>query len=533
MALNLGELFQDFSSQFSLLTQQQDEALKNVQQLQTEAGAVAARGTDARGYTALQVQTEGLAKLEAQSYIQDYLGNLDYRAQMGELAKAHRAVSAQELVLRSKLSEESSVSIFDDPLQAVVNAFTIPWTKQALGAKAGEAKSIADTMDEMNRLATDTARATLATTNTVTAASVKDAVDATAANIERLQLEANTKAAVTNAERVAKVMTSTKEQLSVQLQVESIAEQRKARELQSQALQFQLDKIKDERSAAKFDLALINKGAKDLGGQEWSEEVYANRKGVGDPAIAFLRERGWQLLFGGANQGQLPLGKDVIDTEEKQARFGFTDPEREDTQRILKIRDESKAKILTAHKDDPKKARAFMQAQFEADLAERETWKPGDDSNPLRPAAWKLVAENQFVKADPLWQKYVAPTITRDNELKTMNPQELARILVRAAKTDGVSLSAINIATSTVLNNNANQVEFYTSGWKQTRLLIPTDRMARIQPTIGLIPGIGVIGVAAGSITQAVNPAYDSATNWMNDAERANWLATAYARYSE
>lgn len=77
-----------------------------------------------------------------------------------------------------RLQEQKSVSLFDDPLEAIVNAFVIPWTEQELDGYQKRQAAAKKTLDDITGGVTNSATAEKAIQSSVTAASIANRYDA-------------------------------------------------------------------------------------------------------------------------------------------------------------------------------------------------------------------------------------------------------------------------------------------------------------------------------------------------------------------
>lgn len=76
--------------------------------------------------------------------------------------------------LNKQIAEDKSVSLFSDPAQAIINAFTVPWDQQKLEGLADTQASAKKTLDDITAGVTNSAAAERAIQSSVTAASIQN-----------------------------------------------------------------------------------------------------------------------------------------------------------------------------------------------------------------------------------------------------------------------------------------------------------------------------------------------------------------------
>jgi hypothetical protein len=476
----------------------QEQIISAAQTMASQATMV----SDARGYTPIMRYTELAGRMAAEEKNAAALQSLDYDALLADMAAESANLKRQAFQQAQKIREDQSVSLFTDPLQALINQFTLPWDRQALQGTIQSAKIADETINALNKQATETARTHDMTKQTLSIDAIASAVTASQAEINVKAEEYRVKSLAANANNVAHAMAANKEQLELwhkttqEKRLEEDQEMRRkehGRRMELLGLEHK-DRAQKEK-IWETQLSLVEMAVKDAGGV-FNREHWEIRQN--DPLFKEMMEIGLRLAQ--IKPGDKPTdGFDPIERQKKDKLFNRL-PATQQEKRLKELEYDAiqeAIKLNNGKAPDPRKAEQIFQ---EKALALQKDIREGDDTNPFRGVTYGVIADQEFVKNHPLWNKYIAPTVG-DRATQTISPEHIIGQLRQAMVNDGVSpteaaeFGQLLFAASGVLNTNALQYEKRFNGLVQKHYIYKPDShplmgsMLRNSEIVGLVTG--------------------------------------------
>jgi hypothetical protein len=411
----------------------------------------------------------------------------------------------------ARLQQQKSVSLFDDPVEAVVNAFVIPWTEQEISGYQVQQAAAKKTLEDITSGVTASAQAQNAIKTSVTAASIDEqytAMQGVVANqkrrigIEALQnnihqIDFQMKADHTqltysiemnrwlNDERNFKIL---QQQRDLQLRQhnwmqEERTNKKKAMEDRLGYVNLALDKIKAPRIATIYELdarlttaegkAIID----DLTdkGRVLADSRYAASYTDGDPSKVESYVKFWQRS-----------GKQWTNPDERV----FSE---------LMITAYNNGQ---AHKKEGVELTAaqFLNKSFDERF---NTVKRDDSTNPNRAQTFETMAQRAELTTDQNFKRIftavISPQITDANKAVSTHPELVGPMVVKAVKSGTIkpndaAMFLADFYTASVNIATANSKVFEWTGKSFTNFKTDVDGGA----TIGrAAAGLGLLGAAA------------------------------------
>lgn len=449
-------------------------------------------GYDSRGDTPSSALQRNLAAAEAQQKQLNTLSTFDFDAMMTDIGRQYVIAAREQQALAAKLAEDSSVSLFSDPVQAIINEFTLPWTRQELAGKNNQVATLKNQALELNSMMQNTASTYKASEQTMTAEIANDLANASRANIEERALRANAEAARLDIDKVKEAreadryklemwkMASDKEYQDFQKQnsLEHLAMTRKQYEMSVERFNREREKDADEQKDKKFMVNTVNAAITKVGGTPLSEEDVGRRFRVQDPYVKMLFETGLRLRFSPDGDGSValnPVGR--LNFEEKFGLGATTVAQKE----LVQLNREAYKKVTDADphlRQNPQLLADKSQEQLAKEFDEKQKKiRPLDETNPAKPVAYGTMAESEFAKTSPLWKQYVAPILaaTPGKERETINFNSILSPMLADAAQGKISPSKIaeflvDAAHVSMHQNSAENKFKFFMGFDQTRL---------------------------------------------------------------
>lgn len=523
-----------------------DAALARKQQTLDEAAQAAARGTDANGNTAITIGTQLLSKLETQRQVKKIRQDMDYDALLSDMSQVRAQAMRRHTELSQQVEKDKSVSLFEDPLQALINSFTLPWDQQELKGVEGTLTSTSYNIEKLNADMQQSAKTAVAMEETWTLEAAKSAAQGVAQNIISKAKNLEAQAAQVGADRLSHVMQYNSQQLQAYHTSRTMANDEERMRMSRETHKLQVDQYNralkkdlEVEQAKKLDLSIINEGLKDLGGGQLTEEMYTYRSLNKDPKLDLLRSRGIALRMAPkestSGMSSVPaIGGDPVERGElaEIVNLQYTTAAQK-ALHAAEIGAINNARTVAKSKNDL----AQVSNKYFTDrvVALQDAIKPGDESNPMAPVPWKSIGSTPLMQTNPLWKKYIEPQIGEFEATRNMDPNRMLHILTKAAIQDKVSLSDVAktirdaAQMSASLNTEYNQFEKYF-GFKQTRMNVSVDLPQT--PGVGLAADIGTAGALAavaatgvGLIPAAVVAAGMQGTKYVNEHRRGKMNA--------
>lgn len=186
---------------------------------QTEDATMQIRGREETSESAaVRLQSE----LESQQKIQHAKSTLDFDVLAIDLMQENRQLIQQRRQVSADLAEKKSVSLFENPFEALANAFTIPWDEQELQGIDTQLKGNLEAQNSINSNIQTYAETTNKTAEALTDASVLSLTKGIAANQQIRLAEAHNKALLTDAQGIEATMRATSNALGLRTQAYNI-----------------------------------------------------------------------------------------------------------------------------------------------------------------------------------------------------------------------------------------------------------------------------------------------------------------------
>ena len=473
-----------------------EEIQNNQSALQSVFDAIATNiraGYDSRGDTPASALQRNLAAAEAQQKQLNTLSTFDFDAMMTDIGRQYVIAAREQQALAAKLAEDSSVSLFSNPLQAIVNEFTLPWTRQELAGKNNQVATLKNQALELNSMMQNTASTYKASEQTMTAEIANDLANAARANIEERALRANAEAARLDIDKVKEAREADKIKLET-WKMNADQEHQKTVEANSaeslrinrEHLQMSLDRARKEiekeqgeEKTKQFLVDTVNLAIEKAGGKPLSLDEVGRRFALNDPYIKTLFESGLMVRNspnGDGSIAQSPAGRLAFFDK-------FGNPANSDDQKeLVKMNREAYTVAVKSNPELKKDHQALSDAtQIELfkEFNERQMRiRSKDETNPARPVSYGTIAMSNFGKTDPLWATYVVPRMAVDPEMaagKTINFNSIVASMLPDVENGKLSPSKAadfitDLSTASIYNNNAlNRIPFFT-GFKQTQM---------------------------------------------------------------
>lgn len=473
-----------------------EEIQNNQSALQSVFDAIATNiraGYDSRGDTPASALQRNLAAAEAQQKQLNTLSTFDFDAMMTDIGRQYVTAAREQQALAAKLAEDSSVSLFSNPLQAIVNEFTLPWTRQELAGKNNQVATLKNQALELNSMMQNTASTYKASEQTMTAEIANDLANAARANIEERALRANAEAARLDIDKVKEAREADKIKLET-WKMNADQEHQKTVEANSAEslrinrahLQMSLDRARKEiekeqgeEKTKQFLVDTVNLAIEKAGGKPLSLDEVGRRFALNDPYIKTLFESGLMVRNspnGDGSIAQSPAGRLAFFDK-------FGNPANSDDQKeLVKMNREAYTVAVKSNPELKKDHQALSDAtQIELfkEFNERQMRiRSKDETNPARPVSYGTIAMSNFGKTDPLWATYVVPRMAVDPEMaagKTINFNSIVASMLPDVENGKLSPSKAadfitDLSTASIYNNNAlNRIPFFT-GFKQTQM---------------------------------------------------------------
>jgi hypothetical protein len=423
--------------------------------------------------TPLSLQVDRIAEMESQRTALKAAQSADFNNLSVVLGQDLAAMAHEQRAITQKIKEDSAVSLFDDPLLALANAFTLPWDHQALEGVTQKIDTTTKAMNAVNnhvQQSAKTADSIKQSVNEETIASQSAAVtNLFAAKTANAQLEA----AKNNSAAITHVMQADKNQLDIlfhQRQQEQTDERMAMdRERFAQAKKvhsIQMSKYEDEVAAEARQMELINKALVKDGRNPIDPLSFKRMKATSQKLLDSLMDKGLQLEM----NGKMTHGDTILERVGFQHNTGYQ-PKTEQQRSVMEM--QGAALKLAAEKTTSKdKAVVAGEAEkaFKASFADGQ--KSIKEGSPFEAPAYS-VYEQTAIGQSPIWKKYIAPTLTDGNRNSAVQPQRIFEAVMAGVMNKEITLGqASDFVTSTFkgaveLNNEVHQFDKVTGGLAQ------------------------------------------------------------------
>lgn len=374
----------------------------------------------------LLVKRQG--QLEAQRQAQRVAQAADWENTAVILARDISTLAMQKRDLTAKIQQDASVSLFDDPLTAIANAFTLPWDQQALDATSQKLDAAASDMQKINAHVQQSAQTAEKIATQVTAESIASTSAAIANLFKTKEISARIDAAKQGAEGIQKLLAMDAAQADALIKItqerdreEARAQRNKVFELQVQEFNRKLKKdvAAEEGEEAMFRLAnaaLINDGKSPL-----SRDAFNITKRSSAAFIDQLVLKGLRIEMEGPQNAT--HGSSIQERFNWQGAINWQPKTPQQERVMLWQKNAREAGAVTGAAGTGKDKQLIAAAAAETTF--KTTWDQEQrviqEGSPFKAPAWEVIAKNSpSITSNPIWKKYIEPRLAADpNSMKS------------------------------------------------------------------------------------------------------------------
>lgn len=452
-----------------------------------------------------------------------------------------RDTGLQMRAVSNKLAEDKAVSLFDDPVLAVMNAFTIPWTEQELEGLASTQANRKKTLDDITSGVTASAQAQNAIKKTLTLDAINDQTKALEGMVANQKRKLSIDLLGNNLQGIKFAMDADHKQLTIASELNKYLNDERNYSLHLKQVNAQLEQrdwVKEERENEKkafedrlkfVNLALAKNGAPQI------SSIYDLKSKMmtadGKKLVDDLTDKG-RLLADGRMSALYTDGDPGNVASYVRFQQGIN--------KVPKTRDQEEFRSLMiiaynngqAHKKDGVEltAEKYLADQF-AD--KYSVIKQGDDTNPNRAQTFTTMAERAARTTDPKFRQVfaaaIAPNISDANKSVSAHPALVGPMVAKAvaegkvSPNDGAMFLADFYTASTQIASEASGVREWT-GKSFTKFTAKVDAGQSLGATLGGVGTIvgGTVGIGLGhpvigGAAVLGGSAYALGTTFMND----------------
>ena len=367
------------------------------------------------------------AQLESQQKKQEIKKATDFDNLAITLGQDLASLAYEQRGLTDKIKKDSAVSLFDDPLLALANAFTLPWDEQALRGVTNKIDVTNKAMTAINTHVQNSAKTVDATEEAITAAGVAD----TATAIENLFKYKGAKARIDAAqlqghaiEQILRMDSVAADAYMKNRQMADMDENRRLRwaqhERQMKVFDSQMEKIKDEKEAEATLLRLANNALRAEDKGELDITRFKLYKASSAALLDTLVRKGLDLEINGREN--FSHGPTIDERFNYQAATGWKpDPNKPQQEKVMLWQLEARNAAAVGATGTGKEK--TLAASRSAEVVFKDKWKQEqnqiDEGSPFRAPAYEVFMKNSpQIVSNPVWQKYIAPTLTDPTSMK-------------------------------------------------------------------------------------------------------------------
>ena len=399
--------------------------------------------------TPLTVRTRELGVLQSENAMQGLAVEAGFNQ---DLSRDIRAIMLRDIRdtglqmrdITTKIAEDKSVSIFEDPLQAIANAFTIPWDEQKLRGLAESQANRKKTLDDITSGVTNSATAEKAIRRTVTQASIDDQTMALEGMVANQRARTHIESLQNNIHSVKAAMEADHMQLQLSLEYRRY--------------------LNDERNYALH----LKTATAQLEMRDWAKEERTNEKKAFEERLGYVNEALTKMklpvigsIYDLKSKMQTAEGKATIDDLTDTGRLlksayaaAYTDGDPTSVGSYIKFWERTGKQYTTpdekvfvdlmaaaynkgqAHKNSEGKELNAQQALTEKFDEKFHTVKKDDLTNPNRAQTFSTMLERANQTSDQNFKTIfaiaIAPNITDSNKSISAHPELVGPMVVDA-----------------------------------------------------------------------------------------------------
>lgn len=422
------------------------------------------------------------AKLESQNKVAKIAKAANFDELSVTLGQDLALLANQQRALTQKIAEDSSVSLFDDPLLAIANAFTLPWDQQALDAVEQKLTVTKKSMDAINSHVQQSAKTVDAIEESLTAEGIASTSRALDNMFKTKAAAARLEAAKTNADGIksaleldARGAQAYLQQVQLRNSEEDRAMARERHGLAVKEYNIRLQKLDDEKAAEGIQLSLANAALVAEGKNPLDINRFKMFKASSADFLDSLIRKGMQLQVDGRQN--YTHGATIGDRFQWQNTIGWKPelPQQETVMRWqLEARNAAVAGATGTGKDKTMQANANADAAFAARF--RTEQLAITEGSPFKAPAYAVFDKRApHISANPIWQKYIKPVIADERTAaQSVDEKVILNAAVTAVANREVSSAQASLfikqlfSQAVALNNEALQFK-KIAGYAQDR----------------------------------------------------------------
>lgn len=497
----------------------------------------------AGGETAASLIQKRQGELQAQQMTQKVAAATDWENLSVILGQDIASLAHQQRQLTTKIMQDSAVSLWDDPITAIANAFTLPWDQQALDGIDTKLKTTTAMLNAAHGHVQQSAKSADAIATKITDASLADV--ATAAESLQIQTAAKARleAAKTGADVLNTAMQMDTRQLDLYLKNRQMQQQdeqmelaRKRESRQMQILDIQLKEIKDKELAEKEHLKFVNDALVAEGRNPIDVKTFKVYKQSSAKLLEDLTAQGMKLAINGT--AGYSHGSTIEDRFKWQNTIGWKpDPRIPQQETIMLMQNaavKAAAEATTNKSMIPVNANQLFAKNF------KEAQDDIREGSPFMAPSFSVIGSSR-VGQHPIWQKYIAPTLDQNTSKNPVTPQFIANAVSQAVAnrelpvSDAAQFASDVFKQAVAINNTAIEMK-KIAGMEQTKygakvkvgMAVGTKTAADIAGATGAaliasgagaLPGSALMGIGVGTYALA------STSMSIDATDRAQWNA--------
>jgi PIN domain nuclease of toxin-antitoxin system len=367
------------------------------------------------------------AALESQQKKQEIKKATDFDRLSIVLGQDLAAMANEQRAITQKIKEDSSVSLFDDPLLALANAFTLPWDEQALRGVTTKIDTTRKAMESINTHVQNSAKTVDATEEAITAAGVADTSTAIETLFKMKSADARIKAAQLNGQAIEQILRLDGVAADAYMKSRQMADMEENRRLradqaarQNKIFDAQMQKITDEKESEAIMLRLANSALRAEGKNTLDISRFKLYKATSAAFLDTLVRKGMDLEINGREN--FSHGATIDERFAYQQTLNWQpDPNKPQQEKVMLWQLEARnAAVVGTAGTGKEKSKAAGQ---NAEVAFGTRWKTEQqnisEGSPFRAPAYEVFAKHSpQIVSNPIWQKYIAPTLTSETALK-------------------------------------------------------------------------------------------------------------------
>lgn len=384
------------------------------------------------GKTPGMLMQEQQAKLEAQNTVQKIAAATDWENLAVTLGQDIAALAHQQRAVTDKIVKDSSVSFFDDPLTALANAFTLPWDEQALEGITTKLETTTKMANAAHSHVQQSAVTADRIKTEVTQATLAEQATALENYQASVAAQARLDAAKTGAYAIKESLAMDRDALSIYVQevqlrnsAEQMAMARNREARQMELMNIQLNELKDKEAAEGERLRFINNALVADGKNPIDIKRFNLYKQTSAEMLDALTRKGMEIEINGKDKYN--YGAKIEDRFQYLTLIGAT-PKTEQQRTVWMMQNDAFGKVPPNITDKNQRS-AEANKIFNKEFVDAQ--KNIGEGSPFAAPAYEIYAGTKTAM-HPVWQKYVAPTLTAESAKNPVTPEFIREAISKA-----------------------------------------------------------------------------------------------------